>query len=195
MKGLLYIINQNDNKTLSFEVLYNAQPEHIYEYIKSKINNNKKSKQQITFEFLVSNLLSRNEYTNNIEMGIEWIDYYIKVIYNNEYITILGYEANNYINNVECFNKKIIITVASNGNCIDDFIKRGIEPLLSTITDYKKSIKSRKRKRTKAIEYHSTACYEHDFNDIIQIKKNAEKIVENCNKHLERISEFYTKLK
>ena len=43
-------------------------------------------------------------------------------------------------------------------------------------------------------DYFNTGCYEKDFNDIIKIRDEAQLLVENCNKFLERISEQYSKL-
>ena len=80
------------------------------------------------------------------------------------------------------------------GNCIDDFIKRGVDSRLILINNSINSIKSRIEDRTNVIEYHQTDCYEKDFSDILTIKYQAQKIVDNCNKHLERISEKYTKI-
>ena len=93
-----------------------------------------------------------------------------------------------------CFTDRYIINPEINeGNCIDDFIRRGVEPLVENINDLKESIKSRVKEREISISYHTTGCFERDFTEISLIKKQAEKIIENCNKHLERISEFYTR--
>ena len=107
---------------------------------------------------------------------------------------MIGYNHVNYDKRIECFRERYIINDKNEGNCIDDFIRRGIEPLMDNINDLKESIKSRKEDRIFSVEYHNTWCYEKDFTQISLIKKQAEKIIENCNKHLERISEFYTKL-
>ena len=90
-------------------------------------------------------------------------------------------------------NRPIINPEINEGNCIDDFIRRGVEPLVENINDLKESIKSRVKEREISISYHTTGCFERDFTEISLIKKQAEKIIENCNKHLERISEFYTR--
>ena len=80
------------------------------------------------------------------------------------------------------------------GNCVDDFIRRGIETQIDTINDLIKDIKSRKELRSNLLEYHSSSCYEHDFRQIINIKDMAQKIINNCNKHLERSTDKYTKM-
>ena len=81
------------------------------------------------------------------------------------------------------------------GNCIDDYIERGVEKYLDQIVDKTLDIKSRVDIRTNNNEYHNTACYEHDFSDIVDIRNIAQKIVDKANLHLSRISEFYTKFK
>lgn len=87
-----------------------------------------------------------------------------------------------------------IINDSFTGNCVDDFIKRGVESRLTIINDLIKDIKSRVNERLNTLEYHQTGCYEKDFGDISLIKYQAQKIVDNCNKHLEQIAEKYTKL-
>ena len=107
---------------------------------------------------------------------------------------MIAYHKGNKDQDITCFNERYIINPRTNeGNCIDDFIRRGVEPLLSNINDLKESIKSRVKEREISTSYHTTGCYERDFTEISLIKKQAEKIIENCNKHLERISEFYTR--
>ena len=54
-------------------------------------------------------------------------------------------------------------------------------------------IRHRIENRSNTNDYFNTGCYEKDFNDIIKIRDEAQLIVENCNKFLERISEQYSK--
>ena len=82
----------------------------------------------------------------------------------------------------------------NNGNCVDDFIKRGVKPLISSINDFTQNIESRINNRTNVIDYHQTNCYELDFTQISLIKTLCQKIIDNCNKQLEGMSEKYTKI-
>ena len=124
----------------------------------------------------------------------QFYNYYIYILYDNSIIKIIAYNHVNIDQKIICFTDRYIINPEINeGNCIDDFIRRGVEPLVENINDLKESIKSRVKEREISISYHTTGCFERDFTEISLIKKQAEKIIENCNKHLERISEFYTR--
>lgn len=90
--------------------------------------------------------------------------------------------------------KKIIINRNSGGNCIDDFIDRGVYPIIESIERFCNDINRRIDKRTNNNEYHQTSCYEYDFRQIVNIKQLAEKLIRNCDKQLEAISEKYTKI-
>ena len=92
------------------------------------------------------------------------------------------------------YTNKIIIDPNNEGNCIDSFLLKGIKPQLDLINTLIKSIKKRLPQRQHVEQYHMTGCYEKDFTEISLIKNFAQKIVDNCNIHLERISENYTKL-
>jgi len=122
------------------------------------------------------------------------IQYYIYVDYYDSIITFKAYHTGNKEQGIICYENRYVINENNEGNCIDRFIKVGVEPQIENIQDLVKSIKNRLPERQIATEYHSTWCYERDFTEISLIKKFAQKIVENCDKHLERISEFYTKL-
>jgi hypothetical protein len=80
------------------------------------------------------------------------------------------------------------------GNCIDRFIERRLNKSLNNIMVLRLNIKNRKYIRSVNPNYFSTGCYEKDFSDIRKIKEEAELLVTNCNKFLERISEQYSKL-
>lgn len=80
------------------------------------------------------------------------------------------------------------------GNCIDRFIERRLNKSLNNIMVLRLNIKNRKYIRSVNSNYFSTGCYEKDFSDIRKIKEEAELLVTNCNKFLERISEQYSKL-
>lgn len=167
-----------------------GEPHFVWKDIQLVI---KEIKTDFTYENFIKRLLSFNNYSEEIENGKDWIDYYIDIFYEDTIIEIIAYNKVNYNQQIECFKERYVINSNNEGNCIDDFIRRGIEPCLENIEQLKKSIEERLPERQMSISYHNTWCYEKDFAQISLIKKQAEKIVENCNKHLERIAEFYTR--
>jgi hypothetical protein len=80
------------------------------------------------------------------------------------------------------------------GNCVDRFIERKINKLISNLQYAKCSIIDRIQQRSITHDYFNTSCYEQDFADIRKLRDEAQLLVENCNKFLERISEQYSKL-
>ena len=121
--------------------------------------------------------------------------YFIKLFIDNGIITIKAYHRKTEMAGYELYiTKQIIVNRHINGNCIDDFIQRGVEPLLNSVTDLKNAIKDRCKQRINVTEYHNTACYESDFIQISLIKELIEKLLSNCNRQLEAMSDKYTKL-
>ena len=80
------------------------------------------------------------------------------------------------------------------GNCIDKFIEKKIDKLFNNLLYIRYSILKRIDERDNQVDYFNTGCYEKDFSDIRKIKEEANNIVKECNKFLERISEQYSKL-
>ena len=80
------------------------------------------------------------------------------------------------------------------GNCVDKFIAKRLNVSLDKIKQSLFNMGQRKYVRSVNNDYFNTGCYEQDFNDIIKIRDEANLIVTNCNKFLERISEQYSKL-
>lgn len=80
------------------------------------------------------------------------------------------------------------------GNCIDKWIKNRFNRSLINLLYIRRLIRNRIQERSNNNDYFNTLCYEQDFNSIIKIRDEAQLIVENCNKFLERISEQYSKL-
>ena len=80
------------------------------------------------------------------------------------------------------------------GNCIDKWLKKRFNISLLNLMRIRRIIRNRTEERSNTNNYFNTLCYEQDFNDIIKIRDEAQLIVENCNKFLERISEQYSKL-
>jgi len=80
------------------------------------------------------------------------------------------------------------------GNCVDKWIKKRFNKSLLNLMYIRRIIRNRTEERSNTNDYFNTLCYEQDFNDIIKIRDEAQLIVENCNKFLERISEQYSKL-
>ena len=80
------------------------------------------------------------------------------------------------------------------GNCVDKFIEKRFDISLDKFKLLRFEINNRKYVRSVNSDYFNTGCYEKDFSDIIKIRDEAQLLVENCNKFLERISEQYSKL-
>ena len=80
------------------------------------------------------------------------------------------------------------------GNCVDKFIERKIDKNISELLNNRLKIRHRIKERSETNDYFNTLCYEQDFNSIIKMRDEAQLIVDNCNKFLERISEQYSKL-
>lgn len=183
------------NKSSGFiEVDRGGKPEAIWQdlmqAIKELKNDEYREGASLTFDQLINRLLAFDEYSTSIEEGEDWVDFDITIQYEENSITMIALNRDK----VECFRKTYVTSDNNEGNCVDDFIRRGVEPLLNNIIQLKDSIKSRKSERASAVEYHRTGCYEKDFGQISLIKQLAEKLVNNSNTHLERISEFYTRL-
>lgn len=195
MKNLLtiYKVNENGLKSLDGELIfeYEFTPEKIWNILIQEISKIINKGNHIYCSTL-SDILKWY-------MGGKYDDkpgYEIELYYEPTVITMVAYNSVNKEQGIDCFRKSYIFDLKKNeGNCIDDFINRGVEPLLNNINELKSQIISRRQDRISAIEYHNTFCYEKDFAQISLIKKIAEKLVENCDKHLERISEFYTEIK
>lgn len=173
---------------------FNGKPQLVWDNIKTIIKSFKDNDEEIDLDSLIHELLNIDDYEEIPPTYNKSYNYYIDILYDNSIIKIIAYNHVNIDQKIICFTDRYIINPEINeGNCIDDFIRRGVEPLVENINDLKESIKSRVKEREISISYHTTGCFERDFTEISLIKKQAEKIIENCNKHLERISEFYTR--
>ena len=173
---------------------FNGKPQLVWDNIKTIIKSFKDNDEEIDLDSLIHELLNIDDYEEIPSVYNQFYNYYIYILYDNSIIKIIAYNHVNIDQKIICFTDRYIINPEINeGNCIDDFIRRGVEPLVENINDLKESIKSRVKEREISISYHTTGCFERDFTEISLIKKQAEKIIENCNKHLERISEFYTR--
>lgn len=173
---------------------FNGKPQLVWDNIKTIIKSFKDNDEEIDLYSLIHELLNIDDYEEIPPTYDKSYNYYIDILYDNSIIKIIAYNHVNIDQKIICFTDRYIINPEINeGNCIDDFIRRGVEPLVENINDLKESIKSRVKEREISISYHTTGCFERDFTEISLIKKQAEKIIENCNKHLERISEFYTR--
>lgn len=173
---------------------FNGKPQLVWDNIKTIIKSFKDNDEEIDLDSLIHELLNIDDYEEIPPTYDKSYNYYIDILYDNSIIKIIAYNHVNIDQKIICFTDRYIINQEINeGNCIDDFIRRGVEPLVENINDLKESIKSRVKEREISISYHTTGCFERDFTEISLIKKQAEKIIENCNKHLERISEFYTR--
>lgn len=186
-----YISNEDQIKGSSDYFNTDKEPEDIWKDLIKVIQELKTDIKIITFNKLVNKFISHKDYNIQYYHDKPNSTFDITIYYYDDaVVTMIAYTQNM----VERIRKTYIISPNVEGNCIDDFIARGIEPLLNNITQLKDDIKSRKNERIVSVEYHRTGCYERDFGQISLIKQIAEKIVQNCNTHLERISEFYTNL-
>lgn len=177
------------------------QPESVWKDIVQRIKEIKKGEwdgiwddNRLTSEHLIDSLTYFCEYYPDNNEIINDIEYFIYIDYCDTIITLKAYLAGDKESGILCYENRYVIDDKNEGNCIDDFIKRGVEPQIVNINDLVNNIKDRLPERQISIEYHSTGCYERDFTQISLIKKFAQKIVDNCDKHLEQISEFYTRL-
>jgi len=180
------------------------KPENIWKNIIKRIKEIKSGywdgcweDNELTPEHLIDSLTHFGNYTQHKSFDTETLNdvqYFIYVNYYDTIITCKAYHKGNIASGIICYENRYVIDDKNEGNCIDDFIKRGVNPQIENIQDLVKSIKDRLPERQITEEYHRTWCYERDFTEISLIKKFAQKIVDNCNTHLERISEFYTKL-
>lgn len=189
------IVNKDDICVDTYiKTEFNGKPQLVWDNIKTIIKSFKDNDEEIDLDSLIHELLNIDDYEEITPTYDKSYNYYIDILYDNSIIKIIAYNHVNIDQKIICFTDRYIINQEINeGNCIDDFIRRGVEPLVENINDLKESIKSRVKEREISISYHSTGCFERDFTEISLIKKQAEKIIENCNKHLERISEFYTR--
>ena len=79
------------------------------------------------------------------------------------------------------------------GNCVDKWLKKRFDKSLSNLMNFSHLIRHRIENRSNTNDYFNTSCYEQDFADIRKLRDEAQLLVENCNKFLERISEQYSK--
>ena len=79
------------------------------------------------------------------------------------------------------------------GNCVDKFIEKRLNKI-DELVKLRESMHNRINIRSEVIDYFNSICYEQDFTDIRKAKEIAQKLVEDYNKFLERISEQYSKL-
>ena len=80
-----------------------------------------------------------------------------------------------------------------NGNCVDKFIEKRLNKI-DELVKLRESMHNRINIRSEVIDYFNSICYEQDFTDIRKAKEIAQKLVEDYNKFLVRISEQYSKL-
>lgn len=201
MRSLIKFKNEENNNITKLEYIQcdsRRNPESIWGDLVQAIKELKTDKYNeglaLSFDNLVKRMICFDGYSDQICEGSDWIDYYIYVWYEDTSIIMKGYSNEHYYSGIVDYENRYITLLVNEGNCIDDFLIRGIKPQLDNINDMVDSIKSRLSERQMAVEYHCTSCYEKDFMQISMIKKFAQKIVDNCNTQLERISEFYTKL-
>jgi len=149
--------------------------------------------------YLTTSINKNYKYVNaeNIVKDLDFseYDYILEIDWEQTIMYVHAHHKGNYEQDIMCFTDRYITDTKNNeGNCIDDFILRGVDSRIGVIHELMEDILSRLDQRQVAIEYHNTGCYEKDFTQIALIKKQAQIIVDNCNKQLERIADNYTKL-
>lgn len=179
---------------LECERLHISQVENS---VKNILNNLLNTNKPINVDTLRGELLYTGNYSTYVSRSIDLdkYDYIVVCTFKENKVCIRSYyydadsgrEIDNYV--FTFVHKKI-----AKGNCVDDFLERGVKHLVDSINDYVKDIESRQNERESNKEYHNSVCYELDFNKVCMIKMMAEKIVKNCSTHLERITENYTEL-
>lgn len=175
---------QNDTSIKLVEKLYSYDPrkkisQDIKNIIKNNINNIDIIIEEMTKEFSNERLDNTVDYIHYLFV-YDTLGYIIYVV-NSKDDVLVDY-------------KKIVLNKTNSGNCIDDFIERGVYPNIEAIEKYCDDICMRKFQRMNNNEYHQTSCYEYDFSQIMKIKQIATKIIKNCDRQLEAISEKYTKM-
>ena len=125
-----------------------------------------------------------------IDDNTSYLNYIALICYDNNELTIKIRKAGQ---TYHLFVNKYLINYNKEGNCVDDFIIRGITPKIELINKCISDIESGTNDRMMSTEYHNTGQYEKDFFNISMIKKYAQTIVDNCNKQLESLSDNYTK--
>lgn len=171
------------NYTKTIYCIYDGYPENVWSDIKQVIKEIQNNGEKLTFRKIVERVMAFNDYEESIPSNSN-ITNSIMVFY---YKDIIKFSSKNF---KDCY----IISQNQEGNCIDDFVFRGVQSRINVINEYVYDIRQRVEERTSTNEYHQTSCYEKDFLQIFLIQKNAQKIVDNCKKQLELISEKYTKL-
>ena len=73
------------------------------------------------------------------------------------------------------------------GNCVDKFIEKRLNKI-DELVKLRENMHNRINIRSEVIDYFNSICYEQDFTDIRKAKEIAQKLVEDYNKFLERIS-------
>lgn len=208
MNAQLVINNSNTNQSTRIKIENKGSrscidPEHIWADITQRIKEIKDGewdcdydRYKLTYSNFIKTLLYYDNYTKikDLDMSIDNVKYYLTLDWYDTVVVFKAYHSGNESQQIVCYENRYVIDDNNEGNCIDDFIKRGVNPQIENIQDLVSSINSRLPERQIAIEYHNTGCYERDFTEISLIKKFAQKIVDNCNMHLERISDFYTRL-
>ena len=187
------IINLFNKDELSHKLVYNnvnANYMMVWDDIK---NISKHMNLGNSLENYYNKLTSLKNYKLGYKTNIVY-DYICDIIFDYNTILFKVYHKNDYDKKIITYENRWI-NDDYEGNCVDHFIKVGVQSQIENINDLIKEIQSRLPERQNTNQYHDTGCYEKDFAHIILIRDFANKIVEKCNKHLEKISDFYTRIK
>lgn len=87
--------------------------------------------------------------------------------------------------------KQVVINDRYAGNCVTDFINRGIQPIIAEISKYSEDIGSRHENRIQESDYGGSYLYTEDFTQILKIKNLVTKMLTLCNKELQNLTDNY----
>ena len=180
------------NKHSKFATKYNLdlkyEKDKLYKEICNIFNslNNNSKLEDFLFKF---NKFSK-EYQLNKQIKTEEIDVNILIsLYDNHFLfNVESYPDRKLIESKRYIKNKL------EGNCVDNFITKVLESNLYSINNFIEDIKTRQNIRTNTKEYHQTACYEHDFSQLITIRDILNKMINSCDKQLTQMSDKYTKI-
>lgn len=203
MKNVFYLSIHNYysyNNIFSLFKVSNISKNDFYQIVLKYIKDNYHTR-KITEDDIIGCLSKFNHYIK-LEK-IENFNENISNLINSTYYSLLDIILSNerYIlelkdyNNYKSYLRKIkrFYLNKTDGNCVDNFISKGVKPLLEDFNSYMINISLRKDERMKTNEYHNTDCYEKDFRQLIEMRDILKKIEKNFNKQIESISELYTK--
>ena len=174
-------------------VLHTAKfnnPQIIWADIKDIIKDIIYDNKEITDKEIHDRLCKYNDYFPGAVLSDVHVNYEIYIVIDSEKNEV---NCHAYQGKRIAYEDKYRFNIKTEGNCVDDFIERGIVPRIDIICNLMGKIHEGRINRVTYNEYHNTWQYEQDFGCISLIREHAQRIVENCNKQLEALADKYTK--